>query len=80
MNRSGVEKIGKMEIAEGISSDHLVLKVTLNTEITREEKLEKERETTRWTEEEILEYKKCLEMQDLQKIGKIKPNDTLTIT
>lgn len=61
-NRSGEEKIEKMEIVEGIFSDHLVLKVTLNVEITREEKLEKERETTRWTEEEILEYKKWLEM------------------
>lgn len=40
-NRSSKKKIEKMEIVEGISSDHLVFKVILNTEITREKKLKK---------------------------------------
>lgn len=64
-NRSGEEKIEKMKVIEGIASDHLMLKISLSTEIEREDEAEKEREITKQTSEEIQEYE-----DSLKKTGK----------
>jgi len=48
-NRSGEEKIERMEVIEGTASDHLMLIVNHSTEIERKDETKKERVITKWS-------------------------------
>lgn len=60
-NRSGEEKIKKLEIKEGISSDHLMLQLELYIETEEEKELEKDGEVTIWNEESLEDCRNWLE-------------------
>jgi len=59
-----VERIEKMEVVEGVASDHLMIKVSLRAEMEREGEIEKEKKIIKWSDNKIEEY-----TERLKKVG-----------